>query len=41
LEREHGAANLGVREWPWQSSKLANQLFCSEVSVSLNFSNEL
>ena len=33
LEREHGAANLGAREWLWQSSKLANQLFFSELPV--------
>lgn len=37
LEREHGAANLGVSQRPWQSSKLANQLFCSEVQLTPNF----
>jgi hypothetical protein len=30
LEREHGAANLGVRKRPWQSSKLANDHFFDE-----------
>src|SRR5207247_9035590 len=39
LEREHGAVNLGAREWLWQSSKLANQLSLANFQCPI-FSNE-
>jgi hypothetical protein len=38
LEREHGAANLGVQQRPWQSSKLANSFSVAKFLVPPIFS---
>ena len=38
LEREHGAANLGAREWLWQSSKTCQQSFLSRIICVRGFS---
>src|SRR5215216_459223 len=40
LERKHEAATLGARKWPWQPSKLANQLFFGELFSPRFFPNE-
>jgi len=40
LEREHEAAKLGAPKWPWQSSKLANDLFFGELSFARFLRNE-